>query len=144
MTIGEAARAAGVGVETIRFYERKGLIQQPPRPAGGGFRRYPPETVRCIRFIRQAQELGFSLRQAGELLELRAAPTADAGAVRHQALARLEEVERRIEQLGRIRDALRTLLGACPGTGSLAGCSIIEALEHPRTSAGAPDDELDP
>ena len=140
---GEAARAAGVGVETIRFYERQGLIQQPPKPANGGFRRYPPETVARIRFIRQAQQLGFSLRQAGELLALRAFPDADAASVRRQALARLEDVEQRIEQLGQIREALRALLGACPGTGPLAGCSIMEALERlpmPSRDPGGDDD----
>ena len=71
MTIGEAAKQAGVGVETIRFYERKGLITQPRRPPGGGFRAYPLETVSRIRLIRQAQELGFSLKEAAKLLALR-------------------------------------------------------------------------
>lgn len=136
MTIGEAARAAGVGVETIRFYERRGLIQQPSKPAGGGIRRYPPETVSRVRFIRQAQQLGFSLRQAGELLALRATPGSDAGAVRCQAQARLEDVECRIRQLSQIREALHSLVAACPGTGPLAGCSIMEALERPPAPGG--------
>ena len=77
MTIGNAAGAAGVGIETIRFYERNGLIEQPPKPAGGGFRVYPADTVRRVRFIRQGQELGFSLRQIGELLSLKADPATD-------------------------------------------------------------------
>ncbi len=74
MTIGEAARRAGVGVETIRFYERRKLISQPPKPSGGGYRSYPEETVDRIRFVRQAQELGFSLREIVDLLSLRADP----------------------------------------------------------------------
>ena len=68
MTIGTAARKAGVGVETIRFYERKGLIDRPPKPLDSGFRVYPDEAVRRVRFIRQAQKIGFSLREIDELL----------------------------------------------------------------------------
>lgn len=134
MTIGKAARAAGVGVETIRFYQRQGLIEQPPRPAGGGFRRYPVNTVRRIRFIRQAQELGFSLREARELLALRTDGAADAGAVRQRALTKLSDVERKIERLEQIRAALRVLLDSCPGHGPLGGCSVMEALDR---NAGA-------
>src|SRR3546814_1209070 len=89
VTIGRAARKAGVGVETIRFYERKGLIAQPPKPARAGFRHYPEETVERIRFIRQAQELGFSLREVCELLDLRPDPQADAADVRARATAQI-------------------------------------------------------
>ena len=74
MTIGKAAREAGVGVETIRFYERKGLIDQPLRPREGGFRIYPDHAVHRVRFIRKAQELGFSLSEVEDLLALRADP----------------------------------------------------------------------
>ncbi len=74
LTISKAAKNAGVGVETIRFYERKGLIEQPPKPLDNGFRVYPEETVQRVRFIRQAQEIGFSLREIEELLSLRADP----------------------------------------------------------------------
>ena len=99
MTISKAARKAGVGVETIRFYERKGLIEQPPKPHGAGFRVYPEETVQRIRFIRQVQELGFSLRQIEELLSLRADPSADCGDVRERAQDKLEKVRRKIATL---------------------------------------------
>ena len=84
VTISKAAKNAGVGVETIRFYERKGLIEQPPKPFGPGFREYPEEVVRRIRFIRQAQDIGFSLREIAELLSLRADPSADCSDVREQ------------------------------------------------------------
>lgn len=134
LTIGQAAKAAGVGVETIRFYERQGLIEQPARPASGGFRTYSAETVHRIRFIRQAQELGFSLREAGDLLALRTDGAADAADVRERALAKLEDVENKIERLGRIRAALRELLDACPGSGPLGACSVMEALD--RTTPG--------
>jgi MerR family mercuric resistance operon transcriptional regulator len=133
VTIGKAARAAGVGVETIRFYERRGLIEQPPKPHGAGYRHYPADTVRRIRFIRQAQELGFSLREISELLGLKADPAADAVDVRNRAAAKLGQVEEKIHQLERIRGALEALIAACPGQGELGHCSIMEALERTRT-----------
>jgi len=128
LIIGKAAMKAGVGVETIRFYERKGLIEQPPKPLDTGFRVYPEETVQRIRFIRQAQEIGFSLRKIDELLSLRADSAADCAHVRERAAAKLEEVERKIEQLGRIRSALNELIAACPGRGALRECSIMASL----------------
>ncbi len=128
MTISKAARAAGVGIETIRFYERNGLIEQPPKPAFGGFRVYPAETVRRVRFIREGQDLGFSLREIRELLSLRADPAADCSDVRERATAKREEVDRKIAQLERIRGALEELIAACPGRGALRACSILGAL----------------
>ncbi len=129
MTIGKAAREAGVGVETIRFYERKGLIEQPPKPQDAGFRVYPDETVHRIRFIRQAQELGFSLREIDDLMSLRADPAADSGDVRERARAKVTEVNRKIVELERIRSALEALIAACPGGGALRACSIMDAFE---------------
>ncbi len=128
MTIGHAARRAEVGIETIRFYQRRGLITQPPKPAGSGFRVYPEETVRRIRFIRQAQEIGFSLREIDELLSLRADPAADSSDVRERAVDKRNEVEHKIAHLQRIHAALEELIAACPGTGALRQCSIMEAL----------------
>lgn|GEM_PF-230828 len=128
MTISKAARKAGVGVETIRFYERRELIEQPRRPIGTGFRTYPVETVQRIQFIRQAQELGFSLREIQELLSLRADPAADCADVRQQALGKLEEVNHKVAQLEKIRSALEELIAACPGSGALRVCSIMAAL----------------
>jgi MerR family mercuric resistance operon transcriptional regulator len=129
-TIGKAARKAGVGVETIRFYERKGLIEQPRKPQDAGFRVYPEETVRRIVFIRQAQAIGFSLREIEELLALRSEPTADASEVRAQALAKRNEVKKKITHLRGILAALDELISACPGKGAVRKCSIMEALEH--------------
>jgi MerR family mercuric resistance operon transcriptional regulator len=129
MTISQAARRAGCGVETIRFYERQGLIERPPKPAAG-FRRYPSEIVDRVRFIRQAQGLGFSLREIDELLSLRTDPAADCADVRSRASAKLDEVARRIDQLERIREALGELIEACPGHGATRTCSILEALAN--------------
>lgn len=128
MTIGRAAELASVGVETIRFYERRGLIAQPRRPSSGGYRVYSQEVVDRIRFIRQAQELGFSLREISELLSLRADPNADCLDVRSQAEIKREEVGRKIAQLERIKVALDQLIASCPGGGALRACTIIDAL----------------
>ncbi len=139
VTISKAARLAGVGVETIRFYERKRLIEQPPRPKDSGFRDYPIETVHRIRFIRQAQDLGFSLKEIDELLSLRADPSTDCADVRARASAKLEDVNEKIARLNAIQSALRDLISACPGRGPAARCcSILEALEpHERVGASA-------
>jgi MerR family mercuric resistance operon transcriptional regulator len=128
LTISKAARAAGVGVETVRFYERRNLIVRPSKPPDGGFRRYPAETVKRVRFIRQAQGLGFSLREIEELLSLRADPATDCGQVRERAVAKLEDVDRKIGELQRFRRALEELIAACPGHGALRACSIMEAM----------------
>jgi MerR family mercuric resistance operon transcriptional regulator len=135
LTIGAAARQAGVGVETIRFYERRGLIEQPPKPPGAGFRVYSPEQVTRIEFIRQAQQIGFSLNETKELLSLRADPRADCSAVRSQAVAKLGQVERKIAQLQEIAAALETLIAACPGSGALEACSILDTLADPGRGA---------
>jgi len=134
MTISRAAERAGVGVETVRFYERRGLIEQPARPRTGGYRFYDNEVVERIRFIRQGQELGFSLREIAELLSLRADPGADCGDVRTQAVSKREEVDRKIAQLQHIRSALDELIATCPGGGALRACTIIDAMAGRRAA----------
>ncbi len=129
LTIAKAAREAGVGVETIRFYERRGLIEQPRKPQGSGFRVYSPELVKRIKFIRQAQQIGFSLHEIQELVSLKADPAADCSMVRNQAVAKLREVERKIEQLRQIGSALEALIAVCPGRGRLQACTILDTLE---------------
>ena len=136
MTIGRLAREAGVGVETVRFYERRRLIEQPLRPDGGGFRSYPPHTLERLRFIRQAQGLGFSLAEIEDLLSLRADPSKDCGDVRRRAAAKLVEVERKIARLENVRAALQELIAACPARGALRTCSILGAIEG-RLASGA-------
>ena len=128
LTIGKAARLAGVGIETIRFYERKGLIEQPVKPDTGGYRRYPQKTVEKIRFIRQAQELGFSLREIDELLSLQSDPEADCSDVQKQAAVKLAEVDQKIARLRQIHKALSSLIAACPRCGPLGACSIMGAI----------------
>jgi len=134
MTISKIAKEAGVGIETIRFYERKGLVDQPPKPSSGGFRIYPAEVAERIRFIRQAQELGFSLSEVQELLSLRTDPATDCADVLERAQAKLNEVNRKIALMKGIQTALEKLIKACPGQGALHLCSIIEAIEGPETT----------
>lgn len=129
-TISKAAEQAGVGVETIRFYERKGLVEQPRRPPSGGFRHYPADTVARIRFIRQAQHLGFSLREIEELLALQADLATNCAEVRQQVQTKLSEVNHKITQLQQIQSVLEQLIKACPGQGALEGCPVIEALNR--------------
>ncbi len=137
MTIGRAAREAGVGIETVRFYERQGLIAQPRKPDGSGTRRYSEALIERIRFIREAQGLGFSLREIDELLALRSDPVTDCSDVRDRARVKLQEVRRKIVQLQQIDAALEDLIAACPGSGGLQACSIMDALTTRAT--GAPD-----
>ena len=139
VTIAKAARQAGVGVETIRFYERRGLVEQPAKPSGSGFRVYSPEQIARIKFIRQAQQIGFSLSEIQELLSLRADPAADCSAVRVQAVAKLEDVRQKSEQLHRIGEALEALIAACPGHGRIEACTILDALsDAPRGAVLSP------
>lgn len=137
-TIGKAAAAAGVNVETIRYYERRGLIEQPEKPAAGGYRTYPERTIRRVRFIRHAQGLGFSLREAGELARLREGETGDAASVRDHAAAKLADIEAKIADLQGLRDTLTRLVASCPGSGPLDDCAIMEALETGATEARPP------
>lgn len=128
MRISDVAREAGVGVETVRFYEQRRLIARPPRPRAGGYRDYPPASVRRIRFIRRAQQLGFSLAEIVELLALESDGESACIDVRRRAEAKLAEVLTKIGDLDRIRGALETLIEACPGKGPARKCSILEAI----------------
>ncbi len=138
MWISEVATRAGVGVETVRFYERQGLISQPLKPSEGGFRSYSQETVERIWFIRQAKDLGFSLKEIDALLSLRADPTTDCADVRERAQTKLEEVNNKIARLTAIQSALKSLIDACPGQGALRSCSILESLEFCGTDQPLP------
>lgn len=128
LTIGRIARDAGTGVETIRFYEREGLIAKPARTISG-YRSYAPEVVRRLRFIRHAKELGFSLREIKELLSLRVTAGKSCGDVRQRARQKITEIDHRIAALARMKQALVKLSAACSGKGPAAACPILDALE---------------
>lgn len=128
MTIGELARRAGVNVQTVRYYERRGLLDEPRRRASG-YREYGAATLDRLRFIRRAQELGFTLGEIAELLALRLDPGTTAAEVKARALEKIEEIERRVRDLERIRHALAHLAGKCRGGRGPAGdCPLLEAL----------------
>lgn len=128
MTIGKVAREAGVGVETVRFYERERLIKEPPRRESG-YRQYPHETVSRIRFIRRAKELGFTLKEIKELLALRASPKSRCADVQRHAEAKIEDIEDKVRALQRMKEALVKLTAACSGQGPVTDCPILDALE---------------
>lgn len=139
-TIGELARRTGVSVETVRFYENEGLLAKPERPLGG-IRTYPQEAVDRLSFVHEAKGMGFTLREIRDLIALRDDPQADAAAVRGRAMAKLAEVEEKVEQFERMRSALTQLLSQCPGRGALGTCPIIQALSitkasEPRSGTG--------
>ena len=129
LTIGALAQAAGVGVETIRFYERKGLLPEPPRTLAG-YRQYPGDTVDRVKFIRRAQGLGFALREISELLDLRVDEVAACGPVEAQAREKLEQVAGKIEALRLMETALHRLVEACEAREPTGACPILEELDH--------------
>ncbi len=129
MKIGEVAKAAGIGIDAVRFYEREGLIPEPARRPSG-YRMYPPDVVLSLRFIRRAKELGFSLKEVSELLSLETAAEATAADVRKLAETKLADIEERIRALQRMRRALRKATESCTGQGSTSGCSILQTLNR--------------
>ena len=128
LTIGKVADRGGVNVQTIRYYERRGLLPKPARTASG-YRKYSDEAIRRLRFIRQAQALGFSLAEIEELLSLRMQPGTTCADIRQRARQKIAAVNNKIEDLRRIKDALTKLAAACRGTGPTSECPILEALE---------------
>jgi len=124
LTIGRLAAAGGVGVETIRFYQRRGLLNEPTRE--GGTRRYGSEDLRRLRFIRQAQKAGFTLEEIGELLELDL--SLDRARAREMAKERMAALDAKIAELRQARNALERLANACE-TGSPGPCPILESFQ---------------
>ena len=135
LTIGQLAKHAGVGVETIRFYEREGLLSQPERRSSG-YRQYSPEAVRRVRFIRHAKELGFTLKEIQELLELRVDPHSSCADVRRRAGDKIADIEGRIASLERMREALESLARKCRGRGPTSDCPILEELDREELANG--------
>ena len=127
MRIGELARSTGIGIDAIRFYERNGLLPEPKRRESG-YRAYADDDVRLLQFIARAKHLGFSLQEIRELLALSNAGEADVASIKAATEKKLADIERRIRELARIRDGLRTLIDRCPGHGSAADCPILGAL----------------
>lgn len=128
LKIGDVAKSTGISAEAIRYYERLGLIREAER-TDSGYRQFGPEVVQRLRFIQRAQALGFSLEEIREMLELRASPTASAAEVRQLVQAKLAQVEHKLADLARIRDALAAVSCTCSGEGPISECPILDALQ---------------
>ncbi|TDI07505.1 MAG: MerR family transcriptional regulator [Acidobacteria bacterium] len=128
LTIGQVAERSGIGIETVRFYERKGLVEEPPR-ADSGYRQYPEDVVARIRFIRRAKELGFKLSEISQLLSLRVDPDTTCADVKNQTELKIADVEEKIRVLQGIKTALKKLAASCVGTGPTSECPILESLD---------------
>jgi len=128
MQIGRVAAQAGVNVQTLRYYERRGLLPRPPRTETN-YRAYPDDAVLRVRFIKRAQELGFSLMEIKELLSLRAAPRAKCADVLQRAELKIDDIDDKIATLRRMRRALSKLMAECHGSLPVTKCPILEALD---------------
>jgi len=128
LTIGRLAKQVGLGIETVRFYERQGLIEPPPR-TDSNYRIYPEEEVARLRFIKKAKSLGFTLNEIKELMFVRHDPHATKADIKSRTLAKIEDIEEKIGDLTRIKTALEHLASSCDGHGSLEECPILKALD---------------
>jgi MerR family copper efflux transcriptional regulator len=128
LSIGQVARKAGVGVETVRFYEREGLLEEPPRRASG-YRQYSEQVVTRLHFIKRAQKLGFSLKEISELL-LRVDAQTSCEEVKQRTEAKIAEVEHKLVELQRMRQALLQVHSLCTGQGPTGRCPMLEALDQ--------------
>ena len=128
INIGQVAKQTGVTVEAVRFYEKQGLIAAPQR-TDAGYRQYPLDAVKRVQFIQRAKEAGFTLKDIGELLALRQKPGTSCADIKLRATQKIEEVDQKIHDLNRIRDALGRMVLKCSGRGELSGCPILEELE---------------
>jgi len=127
LTIGKLAKRSQVNLETIRYYERQGLLPKPPR-LQSGYRSFPVESVGRIRFIKQAQELGFSLKEIKELLALQINPHSTGADVLKRTKAKIAGIEAKLKTLSAMKKALVRLTVSCNGNGSVSECPILESL----------------
>lgn len=128
LQIGRVASSAGLPIDTVRYYERQGLLEKPARTRAG-YRQYSTDAVARLRFIRQAKALGFALSEIRELLMLKVAPGKSCADVKARAEAKIADIEQRVAQLNRMKRALTKLAIACSGRGPTTGCPILEAME---------------
>lgn len=127
-TVSYLAREVGINLETVRFYERKGLLPKPRRSASG-YRLYTTDAVRRLKFIKRAQELGFSLREILQLLALRMSPKANNAEIRRRTESKIAEIEKKIKTLESMKQVLRKLVESCSECAPHSPCPILESLE---------------
>jgi len=128
LTIGQVAKLSGIGIETIRFYEREGLVDEPARRESG-YREYTNDVVTRLTFIKRAQELGFSLREISELLALKLHPKASCAEVRQRAEGKVTDIETKIRDLQMMKKALMGLIASCNTSKPVSECPILEAFD---------------
>lgn len=129
LTIGKVAKCANVNLETIRYYERIGLLPETER-SESGYRQYSKDMVQKIKFIKHAQKLGFSLKEIQELLRLKVDPQVSCGDIKQKAEDKISDVEKKIRSLKSIKNVLLELTQACSGVGPIKECPILDALEQ--------------
>src|SRR5947209_14414329 len=134
LTTGEVAKRGGVNLETIRYYERRGLLPKPSRTPAG-YRAFGTDAVRRLRFIKHAQELGFSLKEVKELLALRVDARTSCADVRTRAEAKIADIDQKLRALRAMKQALVRLTAACVGRGPVSACPILESLDHEEREA---------
>ena len=128
LKIGEVAERGGVNLQTIRYYEREKLLPEPPRLASG-YRVYPDHTVRRVRFIKRAQEIGFTLAEIRGLLAIRIDTDRDSSEVRTLAQAKITDIEKKIQTLQRMKEVLGRITERCSGCGPASECPILESID---------------
>ncbi len=129
VTIGKLAQNAGVNIETIRFYERKGIMPKPVRKPSG-FRLYSDTDLKRLNFILMAKRHGFTLAEIKDLLELRVNPQSTCEEVRYKANEKIRVIEEKLRELKRMQKALQTLAASCHGSNPTGDCPILEAFEQ--------------
>lgn len=134
MKIGQVAACAGVNVDTLRYYERRGLIEEPARRSSG-YREYPEDVVLLVRFIKRAQDLGFTLKEIADLLSLRDGAGRQRDRVLGLAESKVREIDRKLSRLQAMRAALSELVESCSCAGGRPTCPILEALNDPADEA---------
>jgi MerR family copper efflux transcriptional regulator len=128
LTTGQVADDAGVKKDTILYYEREGLIDEPPR-TDNGYRQFPQDTVQTIRFIQEAQSLGFTLNEIESLLSLREGESVDCDDVQSMAREKHQSIENKIKKLEKMKETLDDLIEQCERNGTYEYCPIIESLQ---------------
>lgn len=128
LTIGHLARESGMNPETVRYYERRGLLPKPPRSASG-YRLFPIEAAQRLKFIQRAKELGFSLKEIGELSSLRVSPTTTSAGIRAKAKLKIADIRSKIRSLESMEKTLLKLTKSCTGCGPITECPILESLD---------------
>jgi MerR family mercuric resistance operon transcriptional regulator/MerR family gold-responsive transcriptional activator of gol and ges genes len=129
LKIGQVAAEASVNVQTVRYYERVGMLPVPPRTAGG-YRQYDADAVKRIRFIKHAQALGFSLREIRDLLALRVRHGAACATVERKARSKIALIDDKLRELARLRRTMEGLVASCHARKTTAECPVLEILEQ--------------